>query len=149
MKYLRGFFKKDTLLSKEDVEMIEDIFLSYIEEANNTFAKKIPFSKFTVSELQSFNGNQEDLINFYYFNNVHTADLALHINKKIIISIWSPHDSAVRDILERYKNRIEKFGFNAKIKFKVNAKSGEDRYGKHGGSYYVVEHIIIISKKII
>lgn len=142
MKYLKGFFKKSIDLSEEDVDLIEDIFLSYIDEINGMFKnKKTPIHRFQEMKYTHWAENNNGIINFYFFGRKGWSQKKY--DKKIIIHVWSPADY-IKDIIKKYKNRIEKMGFICNVEFETNATFCQDKYGS---SYRLREHQIIISKK--
>lgn len=142
MKYLKDFFKRGVDLSEGDVSLIEDIFLSYVDEVNDMFKnKKTPVHRFQEMKDPYWDENNDGTINFYIFHRDGWSQKKY--NKKVMIHIWSPADY-IKSVIEKYKKRIEKMGFVCNVEFGTNATFRKDKYGS---SYRIKEHQIKIYKK--
>lgn len=110
MKYLESFFYKK--MTQDDIEDIEDIFESYLDECGkNTF----------------FKGGESALsedplrLNTYAFI---PKKIKWNRTKHIIIEIWSPDEKLVRGIFNKFQKRIAKFsGFKCKFESNLDAKT--------------------------
>ena len=141
MKYIKKFVdtisEKNRIITQEDIETIEDIFLSYFEGID----KKFPFTELKDGD-NVMNKLKTEGLNYYYFTRM--------IKNKFKIGIWSA-SPLTQLILPKMKERLHKFGFDVYIDSFTRSCFGESKFQDKDGRIIKSDHIvgeykIIISK---
>ncbi len=157
MKHIKRFFQSNKL-TKEDIDQIEDIFTSYMEdESLNNNHVRFPFKK--VKDYISVPRDEDrpyifKMINFYYFSNLSAGIPPFTTpteNKNLKIFLWASMMDTISPIIDKFTKRVEKFGFKVKLNMGGAASAEtEGFYGKKNtflkSEFKLSEYIITVTK---
>ena len=115
MRYLKGFFnKKSNRFTQSEIDNIEDIFFTYLDDNNYSYRR--------VNNIDSSHASVD--IN-YYISTDHPYHNPMKDLFELSINIYSfiPDDNEYRnkmnsilDIIRRFKDRLLSFGYKSVIK---------------------------------
>jgi len=125
MKYLKFFKKEKNPFNQEEIDEVEDILLTYIEDDKITQNGRHRFNR-----VNNTNEIKEGMINSYYIsteNPYHNPNKKLN---RIMINIYGPQVKELIDTMLKFKNRILLIGYKISISNKPHSFSI-----KYGGYY--------------